>query len=65
MADQMQSEIADLSLQMESIDDPRRCYALVRERIHRYRLNGTIVPQDLVRLEKQLLTECQEESQGR
>lgn len=65
MSEQMQSEIADLNSKFEEIDDPRRCYALVQERIRRYRENGTGVPQDLELLAKQLLTDCLCESQGR
>lgn len=65
MSDQMQSEIAELNTQMEQIDDPRRCYALVQERIRGYRQQGRTVPQDLALLEKQLMTDCLSESQGR
>jgi hypothetical protein len=65
MNEQMQSEIADLNRQMEAMDDPRRCYALVQERIRKYRQSGANVPQDLALLERQLLTECLAESQGR
>ncbi len=65
MSDQMQSEIEDLNLQMEGIEDPRRCYVLVQEHINSYREKGSDVPNDLKVLEKQLLTECLAESQGR
>ncbi len=65
MSEQMQSEIADLHTQMEEIEDPRRCYALVQERIGKYRQQGQSVPEDLSRLEKQLMTDCLAESQGR
>lgn len=65
MSEQMQSEIADLNVKMESIDDPRRCYALVKERIMSYRQKGVAVPGDLALLEKQLMDECLAESQGR
>lgn len=65
MSDQMQSEIADLNSKFEQIEDPRRCYALVQERIRGYRDQGTKVPHDLELLAKQLLTECLAESQGR
>lgn len=65
MSEQMQSEIADLSNQMEAIEDPRRCYALVKERIMGYRQKGVAVPRELALLEKQLMTECLAESQGR
>ncbi len=65
MSEQMQSEIANLNSQMEAIDDPRQCYALVKERITQYSANGASVPEDLARLERQLLTECLCASQGR
>lgn len=65
MSDQMQSEIADLNTQMEQIEDPRRCYALVQEKIRGYRQEGRTVPKDLALLEKQLMTDCLAESQGR
>jgi len=62
---QMKSEIADLSQQMEAMENPRDCYALVRERIQRYKQKGGSVPEELERLERSLLTECLSESQGR
>lgn len=67
MSDQMGSgSIADLVQQMEqSQDDPRRCYALVQQKIREYRQAGDNVPDDLVRMEKTLMTECLAESQGR
>ncbi|MEQ1577897.1 MAG: hypothetical protein ABL894_09605 [Hyphomicrobium sp.] len=65
MSEQMQSEIANLNTQIEVLDDPRQCYALVKERIHQYRASGMKVPEDLARMERQLLTECLCESQGR
>lgn len=59
-------EIADLVQQMEQTeDDPRRCYALVKQRIAECRQMGANVPDDLVRLERTLMTECLAESQGR
>ncbi|MGQ0456984.1 MAG: hypothetical protein ACT4OU_07970 [Hyphomicrobium sp.] len=67
MTEQMGSgEIADLVQQMEqSEDDPRRCYALVRERISAIRQAGGQAPDDLVRMERALMTECMAQSQGR
>ena len=50
---------------IEQIDDPRRCYALVQERIQRLRKAGTLVPDDLARIERSLMVECLAESQGR
>ncbi len=58
--------IADLVQQMEqSEDDPRRCYALVKQRISAFRQSGAKVPDDLVRMERALMTECMAQSQGR
>ena len=65
MSEQMQGEIANLNSQFEDMDDPRDCYALVKERIQFYRLNGNTVPDELTRMERQLLTECLCQSQGR
>jgi hypothetical protein len=65
MTDQMQSEIAELNAKMEKIDDPRRCYALVQERIRQLQLRGWEIPQDLALIERRLATECLCESQGR
>lgn len=59
-------DLAELVQQMEqSEEDPRRRYALVRERISQYRRMGNEIPDDLARLEKALMVECIEESQGR
>jgi hypothetical protein len=67
MSEQMGGgDIADLVQQMEqSEDDPRHCYALVKQRISEYRQSGHSVPEDLVRMEKTLMTECMQQSQGR
>ncbi len=67
MSQQMGSgEFADLVHQMEqSEDDPRQCYALVKERIGEFRDSGRAIPDELTRLEKLLMTECMLASQGR
>jgi len=67
MSQQMGSgEFADLVHQMEqSEDDPRQCYALVKERITEFRDSGRDVPEELFKLEKLLMTECMLASQGR
>lgn len=67
MSEQMGNvEIADLVQQMEqSEDDPRRCYALVQQRIRACRQSGAAIPEDLKRLERSLMNECLAESQGR
>jgi chorismate mutase len=65
MSDQMQSEIAEINQKIDEIDDPRRCYAMVQERIQRLRQSGIVVPDELKRIERQLVAECLAESQGR
>jgi hypothetical protein len=67
MAQQMGSgEFAELVHQMEqSDDDPRQCYALVKKRITEFRRSGRDVPDELSNLERRLLSECMQASQGR
>ncbi|HKZ96328.1 MAG TPA: hypothetical protein VJ045_05060 [Hyphomicrobiaceae bacterium] len=65
MNNQMQSEIAELNVKLEELDDPRRCFAMVQERIRQFRLRGWPIPDDLARIERRLMTECLAESQGR
>jgi hypothetical protein len=47
MSEQMQSEIAQLSGQLDQIEDPREGYALVQDRIRTYRSMGDQVPDAL------------------
>jgi len=61
----MQSEIAQLNSELEEVEDPRECYAMVQERIRHYRQAGTKVPEDLALIERRLMTECMAASQGR
>lgn len=65
MTEQMQAEIAELNTRLEQIDDPRRSYAMVLERIHAYRVRGQQVPEPLALMERRLARECLIESQGR
>lgn len=65
MTDQMQAEIAELNLRLDEIDDPRRSYAIVQEKIRAYRKHGQQVPEALSLMERRLATECRIESQGR
>lgn len=67
MSQQMGSgELEELVQQMEqSEDDPRQCYALVKQRIAEVRKSGRTIPDELVRLEKRWMTECMLTSQGR
>jgi hypothetical protein len=60
------SDIAELVQQMaQTEDDPRACYALVKKRISEYRQSGNAIPDDLMRIERSLMVECMQESQGR
>jgi hypothetical protein len=61
----MQSEIAELSIKLDEIEDPRRSFALVQERIRRYRAEGREIPDELVMMERRLAADCLCESQGR
>lgn len=58
-------EVAELNGLIDENDDPRECYAAVRDCIRRHREAGEEIPEDLQRLEKVMLTECLAESQGR
>lgn len=65
MTEQMQAEIVELNHRLDEIDDPRRSYALVQERIRNFRKNGQQVPEALRLMERRLAIECRIESQGR
>jgi uncharacterized protein involved in exopolysaccharide biosynthesis len=63
MADNLQrvrSSLADLDT-----EDPRQAYARVQREIEALRERGTPVPEDLKRLQRQLVSECAAVSQGR
>ena len=62
---QVQNEITEFNQQLENLQDLRRSYALVQERIRTYRLKGSEVPEALIQIERRLLNECLAESQGR
>lgn len=51
--------------EIQSADDPRQAYAIVQTRIRQYRSAGWAVPDDLIRVERNLMTEFMAESQGR
>lgn len=51
--------------EIHSTDDPREAYAIVQDRIREYRSAGWAVPDDLIRIERNLMTEFMAESQGR
>lgn len=65
MSEQMQSEIAELNNRFDELDDPRARYALLKQRINSYRSRGSSVPEALQRMERCLMQECLDESQGR
>ncbi|MCC6776609.1 MAG: hypothetical protein IT537_08235 [Hyphomicrobiales bacterium] len=65
MTEQMQAEIAELNHRLEEIDDPRRPYAIVLEKIRACRTHGQPVPEALSLMERRLAAECRIESQGR
>ena len=65
MSEQMQSEIARLSIELTEVDDPRQAWKMVKERINAYRQLGWEIPDDLTRMERQCMAECLAESQGR
>ena len=58
------NEIAVLISQIEEQDDPRESYALVRERMARYREAGDTVPEELMLVHKALQTDLIAESRG-
>lgn len=58
-------EIAEINDLIDELDDPRDSFAIVQERIREYRDAGWPVPQDLVRIERNLMTDLMAESQGR
>ncbi len=65
MPNQMQSEIAQLNVELEQTDDPREAYGKVQAKIRGYRQAGIKVPEDLILIEKRLMAECMAASQGR
>jgi len=64
VSQQMQGEIANLNAQIEQTDCPRAGVAIVQERIRALRSAGTEVPVELIRLERNLQSECISESRG-
>ena len=65
MTEEVEREIEEVNLRIDELDDPRACYAMIRERIRKHRLAGESIPEDLQRLERAMLAECLAESQGR
>lgn len=65
MSDQMQAEIADINVRLEQLDDPRQCWVMLQQKIDQMKSAGWVIPEDIMRLERQLMVECLAESQGR
>jgi hypothetical protein len=59
------AEIAVLLTSIDDHDDPRDAYALLQARIREYRSAGWSVPEELIRVERTMMTEFMAESQGR
>lgn len=59
-----QDEIAVLIDQIEEHDDPRESFALVQEKMARYRARGDEVPEELLRVHKALQRDLIAESRG-
>ncbi len=64
MSEQMQAEIANLNAQIDQVDDPREGFAMVKARINELRNAGQDIPVELIRMEKNLQTECICQSRG-
>ena len=62
--EQMQGEIANLNAQIDTIDDPRAGFAIVQSRIRALQQAGREVPAELLRMERNLQTECICQSRG-
>lgn len=58
-------DIAEINAMIEECEDPRDGFAIVQERIREYKDAGWPVPQDLERIERNLITELMAQSQGR
>ena len=69
MTDQMQmemvrDEIALINSELERTEDPRSAMALVQVRIREMEKSGRKVPDDLIRLERNLKADCISQSRG-
>ena len=65
MSESVRAEIAEINSRIEDQEDPRDCIQLVREKMRTHEQRGEAIPDDLRRLERTLLTECNAQSQGR
>lgn len=58
-------EITKLSEELDHLDDPRQGVVRVQQRMKQYREAGLKVPDQLLRMERQLKIDCVLQSQGR
>lgn len=58
-------EVRSIADQIEQADDPRFGVRLVRARIEQLKASGEDVPEVLMSMEKRLVADCVEASQGR
>ena len=63
--EKLYEDFSSLMTEIEAQDDPRDAFALVQDRIQEYRSAGWAVPEDLVRVERTMMTDFMAESQGR
>ena len=58
-------EVRSMTAKVEQADDPRFGVVLIRARIEELKASGEDVPEALTSMEKQLVADCVEASQGR
>jgi len=59
------AEVRSIIAQVEQSDDPRQGVQLIRQRMSELRDAGEEVPEEFTRVEKQLIADCIDASQGR
>jgi prefoldin subunit 5 len=64
MSEQMQREIANLGAEVDAVDDLRAAFAIVQKRIRALRQDGHVIPADLLRMERNLQSDCISQSRG-
>jgi hypothetical protein len=64
-SEKLREDFTVLMTKIEDEDDPRAAYAIVQDRIQEYRTAGWAVPDDLIRVERKMMTDFMAESQGR
>ena len=63
--EKLYEDFSSLMSEIQAKDDPREAFAIVQDRIQEYRSAGWAVPDDLVRVERTMMTDFMSESQGR